>query len=359
MAALLTVAASFALADAIPAAGPAKALELDLSGGKAPAGVTCWGAGAHLEVPTVEGHPTLALVYQAERTTTAGLTVSGLQLAADATRLTMEMRVAQPTSVAIDVYEAGGARYQAFYWMTAGGWTSVDMPLGEFWLAEGSADADGRLDPDQVQRMTITDLANLPGQVGMALGLKDGPQEMDVRRLYVGPGMAVARGEVLGDRAGIDARLAEPLALLPIGGPGIAVADLGGAALEVRYQFGESRWIGFIRGVGHLPVERMTALSFRACGEPRVRIHVVLEQRDGAKFEAQVMASPGPMQAVVLPLALFRPSVHGPGMSDKLDLGQVRAGIFVADTFSTHLRRGQDGRFWVSGAGLRLVGDGK
>ncbi len=362
MAAAMLVLAigSFALGEAIPAAGPAKALELDLSGGKAPAGVTCWGAAAHLQVPTIDGRPTMALVYQAARTTTAGLVVEGLNLPANAGRLTVEMRVAQTTSVAIDLYEAGGARYQAFYWVTANGWTAVDMPLGEFWLAERSADPDGRLDPDQVRRMTITDLANLPGQVGMALGLKDGPQEMDVRRMYVGPGTAVARGEVLDDRAEIDDRLREPLALLPIGGPGLAVVNPGdGPELEVRYQFGAARWIGFIRGVAQLPVGRMAALAFRAHAEPRVRMHVVLEQRDGAKFDATAMASPGPAREIVLPLQAFRASAHGPGTSDKMDPGQMRAAIFVADTFSTRLRRGQEGRFWVSGAGLRFASEGK
>ncbi len=350
------LAGSFALADAIPAARPATALDLDLGGGKAPAGVTCWGAGAQLQVPLIDGRPALALVYQAARTTTAGVAIDRLDLPADAGRVTVEMRVAQPTSVAIDLYEAGGARYQAFYWMTAGDWRSVDMPLGEFWLAEGSTDADGRLDPDQVRRMTITDLANLPGQVGMALGLKDGAQEMDVRRLYVGPGTAVARGEVTADRAEIDDRLVEPLALLPIGGPGIAVADLGGGPeLEVRYQFGGYRWAGFIRGVAQLPVERMTALSFRAHAEPRVRIHVVIEQRDGAKFEATTMAGPGPPRGIVLPLQAFRRIEGGAGKSDKMDLAQVRAVIFVADTFSTHLRRGQEGRYWISEAGLKFV----
>lgn len=340
------------------ATGPARAVDLDFVDGQVPAGMTCWGAGARLGVAPVDGGPALALNYLAVRTTTAGLTLGGLSLPPDARRLQMEMRTSAPTSLAIDLHEEGGARYQAFYRLAAGGWQVVDMSLSDFWLAENSVDQDGRLDPDQVRTMMVMDLANLPGQAGMALGLKDGPQEMDWRHIYLGPGAATPRGRVAADRAALDDFWREPLALLPIGGPDLAVVDPGGRReLEVRYEFGGNRWAGFLLGVAHLPVERVAAVAFRAHAEPPVSLHIVLEQRDGAKFEATIRAPAGAAQEILLPLRAFGCTAHGRGAGQALDMGEVRVLIIVADTFSTRLRRGQPGRYWIGAPGFALANE--
>lgn len=328
---------------------------LDFSDGRVPQGVFAWGSAARLAVAQIDGQPALVMSYVASRSAVAGLSAR-VKLPPDANRFTAELRAACDTSLAIELWAGGRTRYQTFVTLPAGRWQSIDMPLGEFWPSEYS-DAEGAVDPARVTELRLVDLANLPGEVGLALGLKDGPQELAIRRLEFYSGEGRRRSRVEDNIAVVDNFDAGPVAALPIGGVRLEWTPAHtGQELQIAYTFGGHRWAGIVMGVGHLPVHRLTGVTFRAHASPAVRLHVVLEEREGAKFLATALLSSGEARPVELSLDRFRPGT--PNFARPLNTRRLRVIILVADTFSTNLQPGDEGKFWVDDLAFQLAPEG-
>lgn len=330
--------------------------ELDLTSGQVPESVKCWGKDAKLEIAETEDGRVLRFTYTAARRSAAGLGIGPVELPPRECALRMQLKARTPTSLAIAVTEKDRSRYQAFYWLPANRWQKIALPLREMWLAERSRDENGKLDADQIDRFTIVDLANLPGQVGLALGLKDGPQQLDVRRLSIEPLTAGRVGEAPKQMALVDGFDREPYALLPIGSPRLSFERVGErAGLRVEYRLGHYRWAGFVRGIGHLPVKRFCGVRLMARASPAVRLHVVLEERDGSKYYTTCLVSVSEEARLVeLPAERFRQLVDTRDENERLDPDQLRVIILVADSFSTRLRPGDRGWFWVDDLALVL-----
>jgi hypothetical protein len=350
------VAAPTASSLAGAAAGQAVSV-LDLTAAQVPPSISASGQDAALSVGKFAGRDALRFAYTAARTQVAALVVHDLRLRPELAGLWIDIRVAQPTSLALLLTERDGSRYQAFFVLRGAQWYTIAMPLAELWLAEGTSDENGRLDIDQVSELRLIDLANLPGQVGLALGLKEGPQEMLLARLDFTAASLPGRSKTEAQRALVDSFQAEPLALLPIGGPRLA-SEPGSdhKLLRVDYQFGRYRWAGLVRGIAHLPVERLQGVAFRARAAPAVRLHVILEERDGSKYFATVLVPAGEqVRDIEMPLARFRLENGSQDENNQLDPEQLRVLIIVADTFTTNLSPGQEGSYWLADLALLLA----
>jgi hypothetical protein len=330
--------------------------------GRVPDCFAAYGQDARLGVVEDGGRKILAFTYTAARTALAGLTVSRLALPAETTGLIIELRPRADTSLLLELAGQDGARHQAFFFLPGGRWQTVAVPLAEFSPAEQTR-CPATPAPGAVTEMRLVDVANLPGEVGLALGLKDGPQELDLASLSFARGPIAGRSRVEGDEAVVDTLEAEPLALLPIGGPRVALVPAGpGSEIEVGYRFGEYRWAGLLVGVGHLPADGMQALVLRARAEPALKLHIVLEGRDGVRREVAVLASPEDAGPVEISLERFRPVATGqPGQAEGQApaaqppaMGGPRVLILLADTFSTDLKPGEQGTYWVGGLTFRL-----
>lgn len=338
-----------------PTGASGLASRLDFSDGRVPQGVFAWGNAARLAVAEIDGQPALVMSYVASRSAVAGLSAR-LHLPPDVNRFTAELRAACDTSLAIELWAGGRTRYQAFVTLPAGRWQTIDMPLAEFWPSENS-DAEGPVNPACVTELRLVDLANLPGEVGLALGLKDGPQELAIRRIEFSRGEGRHQSRVEAATAVVDSFDAGPVAALPIGGARLRWSPAGpGRELEIVYAFGGQRWAGIVVGIGHLPVHRLTGVTFRAHASPAVRLHVVLEEREGAKFLATALLSSGEARPVELALDRFRPGV--PDLARPINTRRLRVIILVADTFSTNLQPGDEGKFWVDDLALQLAPEG-
>ena len=340
-------------AQAASAAGGAPlASYFDFADGQVPPEFFAWGNSARLAVTNVDGQPALVMSYVASRSSVAGMSAR-VRLAPDANRFTAELRASSDTSLAIELWAGGRTRYQAFVTLPAGRWQAVDIPLEEFWPSENS-DAEGPVDPGRVTELRLVDLANLPGEVGLALGLKDGPQELAVRRIGFSRGESRRRSRIEATTALVDAFDAAPAAALPIGGVRLGWAPAGlGKELEIAYTFGGHRWAGIVMGVGHLPVHRLAGVTFRARATPAVRLHVVLEEREGAKFLATTLLSSAEPRPVEMALDRFRPA--GADLGRPINTRRLRVIILVADTFSTNLQPGEEGKFWLDDLALQLT----
>ncbi len=324
--------------------------------GQLPGGLTCFGCQAKMTVTCDDGRSLAHFRYNAVRSQVAGFAVEGIKLPQTARTLYLRARPSEGTSIALNLIEHGGAVYQAFAWLPPGQWTDLQIPLREFWLAENCTDPDGRLDPSKVRSFRLLDLANLPGQVGRALGLKDGPQELTVAQLAVTTAEAQGRSRMQEARALVDDFAGPPLLVLPIGQPRLKFERVAGRpALAIEYVLGRYRWAGVVRGVGHLPVARAVAIAFQACVMPSARVQIVAEERDGSKYASNVVLRGGvgwrPVRVRLAEMTLVQGSKDE---NRKLDPDQLRVVIIVVDTFSTPLKPGARGRLWLRDLALEF-----
>ncbi len=372
----LLAAAPFAAAGDTPAPGPGAAEEQaaaklpawDFEDGSLPACFSASGHDAKLEVVEGQGpagRMSLRWTWQARRDQLAALRVALDGLPESAAGLEMWLRASAPTSFVLLLSERTGARYQGFFRVDAGRWYRISLPLSELWLAENCTDTDGRLTLGEVSSLTLLDIANLPGSLGLALGLKDGPQQVDIEGIRFLARAPEGHSQITDGMALIDCFSSGPLWLLPIGGPKLRVQQpeqppegCRGNELVIEYTADRYRWCGYVAGIGHLPVERLEGVRLWARADPPVRIAVVLEERDGSKYEASVRVMKAVRwQRIRLPLERFVKSRGAKDENGKLDPDQLRVIIIVADAFSADLSRTDGvGRVWICAPTLVLKG---
>ncbi|MBC7288081.1 MAG: hypothetical protein H5T86_08590 [Armatimonadetes bacterium] len=296
----------------------------------------------------------LVFRYSAVRGVLAGLTIADIQLAPDVRGLELEVLPSSDASLAVNVAEDGGGNYQCFAWLPANRWTRLSLPLEEFWLAENSQDPDGRLDPRAVRRLTLLDLANLPGQVGLALGLKDGPQCMVLGRIAFTRGAVEQRSFFHGLEALLDPLDRSPMLFLPIGGPALTIDPEVDSALRLEYALGGYRWAGLVRGMGHLARKNAVGVKVAVRAEPPILLQVVAEERDGSKYFSVVpVQTASEWTDAAVEFSRMRLSPDTADENGQLDPEQLRVIILVADTFSSPLKVGQRGRVWLKN--LRII----
>jgi hypothetical protein len=284
--------------------------------------------------------------------------------AASANTLSLRLKASSPTSISLGVAEKGGAQYQGLLWIDGGKWVDVRVPLSDLVLAQNSFDDNGRLDADQIAGFFLADLSNLPGEMGQALGRKEGEQRIwlddvaliDEQRLR-------PRGHVerLGDEWllvlddfesgvlwGLPVRRASPKL---VGG---APKTVGQSALEISYTLGVGRWVGYVLA----PPNRFdlsTAHQFRMVAKTdlNARLVVVLEERDGSKYDTAAKAPPdGKWHPVSIPFDAFALSDPADDENGQLDAVQIHRVIVLVDTFDADVRPGGFGSVVVDDVGV-------
>jgi len=284
--------------------------------------------------------------------------------AASANALSLRLKASSPTSISLGVAEKGGAQYQGLLWINADQWVDVRTPLADLLPAQNSFDDNGRLDVDQIAGFFLADLSNLPGEMGQALGRKEGEQRIwldnlgltDEQRLQ--PRGHVERlGEewllVLDDFEGgvfwgLPVRRA---GLKPVQG---APKTVGQSALEISYTLGVGRWVGYVLA----PPNRFdlsTAHEFRmiARADLNARLVIVLEERDGSKYDMAAKVPPdGKWHPVAVPFDAFAPSDPAADENGQLDAVQIHRVILLVDTFDADVRPGGFGSVAVDDVGV-------
>lgn len=278
--------------------------------------------------------------------------------------LSLQVKASSPTSLSISLVEQGGARYQGLVWIDAGQWVQVRTPLSDLILAQDSSDDNAKLDADQVTGFVLADLANLPGEVGQALGRKVGEQRLWLDQLELAEDRNTrSRGRVerFGDEWllvlddfegpiiwGLPIRQA---GLLPTAG---APKTPGRRGLEMTYSLGLGRWVGYVLAPpGRFDLTSTHQLSLWAKTDLNARLVLVLEERDGTKYDTSTkVPTDNQWHNVVLPFDTFAPSDPAGDENSRLDTDQIHRVIVLVDTFDADVRPGGRGSVCIDDIGL-------
>jgi hypothetical protein len=264
---------------------------------------------------------------------------------AGARTMTFSIKTTQKTSLRFGAIEEDGSLYDGFLALPANQWTDVAIPISDLQLGEEAQDENGRLDAEQITTLYFADLANLPGELGRILGHKDGPQKMWLDGVGLTAEAATSRSKTLRDEQRtqylLDGFESDLIRFLPMGDVTLtlvagAPGDGGTRALRMDYQLAERRWIGLVTGAAHLDLTGLQKVRFEASVGNDTRLHVLLEEKDGSRYDAvkDIKQADG-WTPVELDVNDFFMGFASTDENAMLDPNQIRVIIFVVDTFNT------------------------
>ncbi len=284
---------------------------------------------------------------------------TGVLDVAGAQSLCFCVKCSETTPLLYGVAEEDGSSYDGFLQCSPNEWVDVRVNLADLQLREDSDDENEALDADQIRSLLFFDLSNLPGDVGRALGWKQGPQAMWLDNVVISADAAPSRSRIRdvggGQRQAVLDDFESGLAFgLAIGGAHLAIVrEAGGHFLRIRYGAVAEQWQGFVFGVGHVGLTGLQRVSLRAKATQTARLGVVLEERDGSKYEFMLDLQAGDWQEYALPVTGFAPDPGTIDENEALDPDQLRVMILLVDTFDSDV--GADGTAEVSVDDLTAV----
>ncbi|MEA3401972.1 MAG: hypothetical protein U9R79_12115 [Armatimonadota bacterium] len=304
------------------------------------------------------GQGALMLTYMPGGGNLPSVSVGPLEMVGQPSVLQFGLKTDEISSIRYGVAEEDGTEYEGYCYAPAGEWVDCRIALDELMLAQNSEDENEMLDPEQITSLTFMDLCNLPGEIGRALGIKQGLQHMWLDNVKLSPGTAPRRSQEAGGGVIVDDFDGEAALFLPVGGPEIeSVAGPGGGddgACKLIYRLGGHRWVGFVRGVGHLDLTGFDQYCLKLKAEHRARLVAVLEEWDGSKYETNLELDPeAGWTEVTLPLTQFILDPATEDENEQVDLGQLRVVILVVDTFNASVNAMGDGSFTISRISFR------
>lgn len=278
------------------------------------------------------------------------------------TVLSFRIKTSEQTSVSFAAREQDGSMYQGFLAQPPGVWSLVQAVLSELQLMDNSQDENGKLDVDQIEELSIQDLANLGGELERALGWKTGEQKLWLDDVMIDdrqiPGRVVTQNAtVVLDGFDTDAIFALPVRGATLEKAPGAPGTIGNKSLRVAYRLGGGRYVGFVAGIETADLAGMQSLSLRLKSEAAARVVVVLEERDGSKYETALRpAGDNQWQEVSLPLELMMLADDTTDENGQLDVGQLRVLIIVVDTFDADVNAQGDGAVYLDDMAAHLGG---
>ncbi len=307
---------------------------------------TCFGQEAQCAITREVGQAragqgALLLTYMAAEGNVPGVSVRPVESGPAYASLELCIKTDELSSIRVAVVEEDGSEYENYIACPGGEWLDVAIALDEMMLAQQSEDENGVLDLEQIVAMTLMDLCNLPGEMGRALGIKDGLQHLWLDNVMLSRTAAPMRSSRQPDGTIVVDDFDDSFVLgLPIGGAEMqfVAGGPGGAdatALQVRYRLGGHRWVGLVHGVAHLDLAGTETFEMSLNAQHRARLVAVLEERDGSKYETNIELDPeAGWTQVSLPIEQFILDPTTDDENREVDLDQLRVIILVVDTFN-------------------------
>ena len=267
--------------------------------------------------------------------------------------LFFSVKCSEKTPFLFGVGEEDGSSYDGFLCCPANEWLDVQVNLSDLQLRQDSEDENATPDADQVRSLVFFDLSNLPGDVGKALGWKEGPQSMwlDEVAITAEPAPSRSRVETAGGERRVvlddfESRLAFGLA---VGGADFAVLanEAAGHSLRMRYGATPEQWQGFVLGVGHVDLAGLERVMLRSKATQAARLAVVLEERDGTKYQLLLDLKPGGWQEHTLPVADVELDPETIDENDELNGDELRVMILLVDTLNSDMGPGGTVELWL------------
>jgi hypothetical protein len=304
------------------------------------------------EADVAEGQGALLCSYTGTPGSPFSVTVADLDVGG-ARSLSFDAKASSLAPLVLILAEEDGSLYHTFVTVPGGRWCSVTLPLTDLQLQDGSTDENEALDADQVRTLTLNELANMPGAWGEIFGAKPGPQTLGLDAVRFSPEARPSRSQTDAQRVLLDDFSRPWFALLPLAGARLSpVPGPDGAAasaLGIEFTFmptGPQAWPGVVMPVGHVDLTGVRALRLRTAAPGPLRLHALLEEQDGSRYELQVVAPEADgWQASDLPVKDFTLEAGGTDENAALDLDQLRVAIIVADAWNALLDEQENGRF--------------
>ena len=309
------------------------------------------------------GKPSLALDYEVGERKFA---IASLPVTPDKLRgmgqVHFWVRTEFGTSVVVILSEKGGGNYSAMAWSPGGVWQEVRVELKDFALGDRASDPpdpDGRLDPEQVQGIGITDLAQLfggaPPNAAVPIAIDDHAGKHT---------LLVNEFEVLG---GIPPRT-DNLVIDSFNTPQLSWASPGGAALhldtsrqhvpaagmEVDYAQDDRALVFVTRTLPPDIPENVTHISFDIASEKPVELVFTLQRKgyglgEGPRYNVVVeVGGKGISDHRNLALSAFHLDANGPSdPKGLLNITQAKS-LIIADLSPVTDHALGDNRIWIS-----------
>lgn len=243
-------------------------------------------------------------------------------------RLHFALKTDTDTVLAVMVQEKGGGRFTAVANLPKNLWQDIDLALSDFTLGTDKgdpADANGKLDLDKVESLSVVDLhvffvqTESPQLAGLFPGIVSGPRELWMREFT-----ATAAPLPV---ATLDGLNRPQLAWIGVGGAGLkrsaAGGPLTGTSLEAAYAVGQGKIAGLFRSFATGALTGKTSLNMTVAVAKSATFLVQLEDDQGGKFNTTVEV-PGVKipKKLSLVLADFKPDTDS--KRDKIDLARVK-----------------------------------
>ncbi len=281
--------------------------------------------------------------------TLADLEVTGAQ------SLALSLKASAQSPLVLSLAEEDGSQYQLFVTCVANEWCDLALPLTDLQLQDGSQDENAALDADQIRTFTIQDLCNMPGDFGDIFGSKTGPQSLVLDGVAFDTEPAPSRSEAAREKTVVDTFTRPALNLLPVGGALLShVPGHEGdapSAVGVRFSFhptGARAWPGIVVPIGHLDLAEAATLRLRLKPHGPLRLHVLLEEQDGSRYESSgPVTAGGEWQARDFRIGEFTLDPAREDENGLLDTDQLRVAVIVADVFNALLDETAGGQFAV------------
>jgi hypothetical protein len=277
---------------------------------------------------------------------------------AGARSLRLALRASAQAPLVLTLAEEDGSVYQTFATCIPNEWCDLALPLTDFQLQDGSQDENAALDADHIRTLTIQDLSNMPGELGEIFGTRTGAQTLVVDAVTFAADPVPSRSQTANDKVVTDTFEGSALYVLPVGGAELShVRGHEGndpSAIGVRFPFyptGARAWPGVVIPIGNLDLSDTLALRLRVKPTGPVRLHVLLEEQDGSRYESSgAITAADEWQARDFRLAEFTLDPSREDENGLLDTDQLRVLVIVADAFNVLLDETAAGQFAIDDA---------
>ncbi len=257
--------------------------------------------------------------------------------------------------------EKGGGRYMANLTLPKGKWQKVEFAPEDFSLGDGEndpKDPNNKLDLEEVERISITDLAQffIQGDAGLAdiFQLKEGARVLLLDEFRITeaelPKAITQKGEILH----LDTLVRPQISWIGLGAVSMEKMEgkpLEGQGMEFKYRQRSMKPAGMAKALPNGALAKATNIVFRAASQSAVRLILQLEEKGGGKYNAMLEIPEG-SKSTEFKVALvdFNPSDDSKDNNNRLDPDQIKQILFI-DATGIFMQVDKENTLWINALG--------
>ncbi|HZO91009.1 MAG TPA: hypothetical protein VFB38_21975 [Chthonomonadaceae bacterium] len=269
------------------------------------------------------------------------------------------------TPLVVTLSEKEGGHYNTIVWLPKDTWQQVLLSPEDFWLGDGKddpKDPDGKLDLDKVENVGLVNVWAF-----LALGASDNPQIAPIFAPHLGahslwlddftasPTPRPEEAAPAGDKEGVridDLGRTPLLGWLPIGEIQMKLdksdTPIKGTALRLEYPQEPGKFAALMHDLHRYNLSKASTLTLEVASQQQAKLIVQLEEKGGAKYNAQVDVPAGaaPTRKSVAFTDFTLADDSPKDSNDHLDLDQIKS-LVIVDITSLLGGASQQNTLWI------------